>query len=103
MIKIEIPSQDCIQRNKSQAKGGGVYYLQTAYAHTFNRDGTLNQYPEKLEIYTVTNDQGVPQPYPVGDYTLDPTSFYVKDGRLQMFTRLKPMKQQPQAPVKAAS
>lgn len=102
-IKIEVPSEDCVQRRKSAQKGGGVFYTQTAYAHTLNRDGQLHQYPQRIELYVQVGDDGHPQPYPIGEYTLAPTSFYVRGDRLEMFTRLKPLKQQAQTPVKAAS
>lgn len=75
MIKIEI--KDPTVETRSGTKNGRDWSMrqQTAYAHTVNRNGTVNAYPEKM-IITLNNDQ---QPYQAGTYTLDPSSLYVGD------------------------
>lgn len=91
-IRIEIPSVDYQTRKKKPENGGGVFYLQEAWVHTTDRDGKLQQYPQRIDLFVDVDDSGKPMPYPQGDYKPHPSSFYVKQGRLNMFLRLQPIK-----------
>jgi len=90
-IRIEIKSTDLRDRQIT-AKSGKAYTFkeQTAWAHTCDQHGNQNPYPEKV---TVTLPRGQEEPYPVGDYTLHPGSFYVGSfNSLEMSPRLAPVK-----------
>ena len=83
MIRIEI--KDATVETRSGTKNGRDWSMrqQTAYAHTVNRNGTTNAYPEKI---TLTLDREQPG-YLVGNYTLEPQSLYVGDyGTLRLGT-----------------
>lgn len=92
MIKIEI--KDATVSTRSGNKNGRDWSMrsQEAWAHTVNRAGNLNPYPEKLSI-TLEDDQA---PYAPGIYQLMPASLYVGDfGSLRLGRPvLAPIKQQ---------
>lgn len=91
MIKLEIPSVDMRTMNKRD--GTGSFSLQAAYAHTIGKDGKPKPYPESFDIFVPTDPtSGQPKPYAKGFYTIDPNSFYVNKGRLDMFLRLVPIR-----------
>ena len=73
-IRIEVKSAACTDRNvtiKNGPRAGQVasFKEQVAYASLMDRDGTAKPYPTEVRLT-------VDQPYPVGMYTLSPTSFY---------------------------
>lgn len=73
-------------------KGGGSYYQQIAYVHLPNRDGSPSRYPKEISLFPPKNGEVV-EPYPVGKYLIDPSSFRVNNGRLELgFLNLSPVK-----------
>ena len=92
MILVTV-AQNTVRELKGVAKVSGKPYhlrIQTAYAHTVDKDGNKPPFPEKFEVM-LDNDQA---PYAVGSYTLHPSTLYVdRDGRLQCGVRLTPAKQ----------
>lgn len=100
MIQISVKSTD-VRNQRGNAKASGKPYdlnFQTVYVHTFDRNGKPNPYPEKVEIILEKDDQGSPLYYPVGEYTLDPRSFYVtRSGDLGLQPRLLKITPKPQA------
>ena len=55
----------------------GQYYLQSAYAHLVNRDGTPQRYPREIQIFPARDEKGNSIAYPKGDYELLDSSFAV--------------------------
>ena len=90
MIRIEINEQVAIERQKKD--GSGNYYLQTAYAHTVDRDGKAKRYPEEIEIFVQRDDRGTPMPYAPGMYKVSPNSLRVSYRKLEMgFLNIQPI------------
>jgi Helix-destabilising protein len=68
-------------REQTSQKTGKKYYTQDAWLQTFDREGRLNDFPEKITVYI----DGPDKAYQVGTYTLDPKSFRVGDyGRIEV-------------------
>lgn len=88
MIRIQIAQVP--SRRTGENKTTGKHYdftTQVGYAYTVDKDGNPPLHPEKFEFFV---DGGG---YPPGDYTLHPSAFYVKDGKLSfMPNRLAPVK-----------
>lgn len=95
MIQISVKSTD-VRNQRGTGKASGKAYdlnFQTVWAHTSDRNGNPNPYPEKVEIILEKNDQGVPLFYPVGEYSLAPNSIYVdRSGNLAISPRLVALK-----------
>lgn len=95
MIQISVKSTD-LRNQRGTAKASGKAYdlnFQTVWAHTSDRAGNPNPYPEKVEIILEKNSDGAPMYYPVGEYTLAPNSIYVdRSGNLSITPRLLPLK-----------
>jgi len=74
-IKIEV--KEAISKTKSgvSARTSKPYTIreQEAWAYTVGRDGKPHPYPVRISI-TLNDDQT--EPYPVGNYTISPASFY---------------------------
>ena len=91
MIAITV-AQTTLKEIKGSSKTSGKPYhlrIQTAYAHTVDKEGNKPPYPEKFEII-LDNDALA---YPPGDYTLHPSAMYIdRDGRLTCSPRLTPAK-----------
>ena len=91
MIKItvaQVSTRDLSGIGKTSGKAYAMR-IQTAYAHTLDKDGNPPPFPEKFEV-VLDKDAA---PYPVGDYTLSPSALFVnKDGRLSCTPRLTPIK-----------
>ncbi|WP_341676386.1 single-stranded DNA-binding protein [Comamonas thiooxydans] len=101
MIKISVTSTDTRNMRGNGKASGKPYdlYFQTAYVHTFDRNGKLNPYPEKTEIILDKDEQGNPLVYPAGDYILAPSSIEVsRNGDITVRPRLV----KPQATPKPA-
>lgn len=83
MIKITITKEE-VRHMEGVGKTSGKPYsmnFQTAYAHTVDKDGVLNDFPEKFE-FILDKDQ---KPYVRGDYSLQPPSIYVgRNGNLEL-------------------
>lgn len=93
-IRITVKSADLTQRDAK----GRTLYEQTAWAFTCDRNGKLNDYPERIRLTFWTDKAGNMEgkAYAPGDYTLAPNSFYVGDyGSLQCSPRLVPVAQAP--------
>ena len=90
MIKLTIASAAVNEIPYKDKKDGSaqILRLQAGYAHTVDLDGVPGLYPEKFE-FPVPREGA----YPAGEYTLHPSAFYVRNGRLG-FTeaRLVPIK-----------
>lgn len=95
MIQISVKSTD-VRNQRGTARASGKAYdinFQTVWAHTSDRNGNPNPYPEKVEIILDKNEQGAALFYPVGEYTLAPNSIYVdRSGNLSITPRLLPLK-----------
>lgn len=67
---------------------------QNAYAHVVNEAGEPGLYPEKFELLLGKKQE----PFLAGDYTLHPSAFTVRDGKLALSSnRLTPVKVKPVA------
>lgn len=86
LIDIESPE---IETRKGK---NGDYVVQIAYAHTVQRDGSPKRYPEQFAIFPPKDRDGTPIPYKPGKYMLDPRTFRVSNGFLEMgFAQLTPV------------
>ena len=95
MIQISVKSTEVRNQRGTGQKSGKAYDLnfQTVWCHTSDRSGNPNPYPEKVEIILEKNDQGQALFYPVGEYILAASSFYVdRSGNLAIAPRLTPLK-----------
>lgn len=95
MIQISVKSTEVRNQRGTGKTSGKAYDLnfQTVWAHTSDRNGNPNPYPEKVEVILEKNEQGQALFYPVGEYTLAPASIYVdRSGNLAIAPRLVPMK-----------
>ena len=82
MLQIQVlPDSATIRQGTTEAGKAYKFITQTALL--------------KLEGVTksivVSPPYGVDEPYPAGQYTLAPGSFYVKDGRLGFSPKLQPV------------
>lgn len=75
----------------------GSMHKQAAWAFCLTQDGKENPYPEKIEVDLREGQQ----PYPAGEYTLHPSSFWVggQYGGLNCSPRLAPIKARQPATV----
>ena len=89
-IRVSVKSAEVTEKPITTKKGKPmVLRSQAVYAHTADRQGRANPYPERVELLL---DDGQP-PYAVGDYTLSPASFFVGAfHRLEVSPRLTPIK-----------
>ena len=91
-IRITVKSTDLRPRTKKQT--GEIFaHEQTAYAWLCDRNGKPEEYPQKVTL-TIWQRDGKPEQaaYPVGEYTLAPSSFAVGDyGQLNVSPRLVPV------------
>ena len=92
MIQISVKSTD-VRNQSGNAKASGKPYslnFQTVYAHTYDRNGKPNPYPEKVEIILEKDENGAPMFWPLGEYTLAPESVYVdRSGNMAVSPRLQ--------------
>jgi hypothetical protein len=81
-VKIEIQDDAVTTRNGTSQKNGQPFSIrsQNAWLHTAGAP-----YPTKMEI-TLDRDQA---PWPVGEFTVDETSFFVDKFRRLSVGRLK--------------
>ena len=95
MIQVSVTSTE-VRNQRGTAKASGKAYdlnFQTVWFHTHDRQGNKNPYPEKAEIILEKNEQGQALFWPVGEYTLAPSSVYVdRSGNLAIAPRLVPLK-----------
>jgi len=85
-IRIQVASEATTPTRYTNKRTGMPDKEQTAWAFLTERDGNPSPHPTKITLV-------VEQPYPVGDYTLHPSAFYVGEwGKLQVVPRLAPLK-----------
>jgi len=84
-------SKDTLREVKYTGKDGNpaVLLIQTAFLHTFDRDGIQEEFPSKFDIVL---PRGVTTPFAAGKYTLHPSALQVdpKTGRLTCQPLLTP-------------
>ena len=91
MIRITIAQGTCEVIPYTSKKDGSAQQLrkQTAYAHVVDQEGAPALYPEKFG-FLLNRDQ---QPFAAGEYTLHPSAFNVRDGKLVVTdSRLTPVR-----------
>ncbi len=95
MIQVSVTSPE-VRNQRGTAKASGKAYdlnFQTVWFHTYDRQGNKNPYPEKSEIILEKNEQGQALFWPIGEYTLAPSSVYVdRSGNLAIAPRLVSIK-----------
>lgn len=95
MIQVSVTSTE-VRNQRGTAKASGKAYdlnFQTVWFHTYDRQGNKNPYPEKAEIILEKNEQGQALFWPIGEYTLAPSSVYVdRSGNLAIVPRLVSIK-----------
>lgn len=88
-IRIIVKSTAVEAVNINTPRGAMTLRKQQAYAVTVDRQGNVAPYPERIEL-TLPKDQA--EAYPVGEYQLHPSSFYVgKFSKLECSPRLAPI------------
>jgi len=100
MLKVSVTSTVVRNQSGTGKVSQKPYSLnfQTAWFHTYDRDGTKNPFPEKVEIILDKNSDGAPLFYAAGDYQLHPNSIYVdQNGKLAIQPRLIPLQAAPVA------
>lgn len=82
MIKVSVHSTEVRQQRGNSKATGKPYDLafQTVWFHTVGKDGNPAPYPEKTEIILPKDKDGAALFYPVGEYTLHPSSIYIDRG-----------------------
>ena len=95
MIQVSVTSTE-VRNQRGTAKASGKAYdlnFQTVWFHTYDRNGNKNPYPEKSEIILEKDSQGSALFWPIGEYTLAPSSVYVdRSGNLAIAPRLVSIK-----------
>jgi len=95
-IRIVVETIDVQVKSGTNARGPWQIREQEVWAYFFNREGKPHAHPSRC-VVNLADDQ---QPYPVGDYTLSPTSFFGGKYNSIMFSpRLIPAR----APVSKAA
>lgn len=85
-IRIQISSEATNPTKYVSKRTGLPDQEQTAWAFLVDRAGVAEPHPTKITFV-------VDHPYPVGDYTVHPSAFFVGDwNKLQLATRLAPLK-----------
>ena len=86
-IRIEVKSPEVLENSGTSNKTGKAYTIrkQKAYAYTMDETGKPNEYPDRIEIQ-LDRDQPA---FPIGNYTIAPTSFFVGDFNALALGRLK--------------
>lgn len=100
MIQVSVTSTE-VRNQSGNAKASGKPYslnFQTVWFHTCDRTGQKLPYPEKAEIILEKNKEGAALYYPVGEYTLSPSSIYIdRTGNVAISPKLEPLKPTPKA------
>lgn len=94
MIKFTVVSE-AVREQKGIGKASGKPYhmfFQTVYAHTYAKDGTLNPYPEKVDIVLELDDHSkMPKTHAPGEYQMHPASLYMGQYGLEVTPKLVPL------------
>ena len=95
MIQVSVTSTE-VRNQRGIAKASGKNYdinFQTVWFHTHDKQGNKNPYPEKFEIILEKDAQGAALFWPIGEYTLAPSSLYIdRSGNLAVAPRLVALK-----------
>lgn len=95
MIQVSVTSTE-VRNQRGIAKASGKQYdinFQTVWFHTHDKQGNKNPYPEKSEIILEKDANGAALFWPVGEYTLAPSSLYIdRSGNLAVAPRLVSLK-----------
>lgn len=97
MIKIEVTDK-VTEKSGISSKTQRPYSIreQQAFAHVYEKDGTLARYPKEIKL-SLRDDT---PPFAPGDYTIAPASVFIGEfGRMELNPVLVPVK----APVRAAA
>lgn len=89
MIRVQVESAVVEVKSGTSARTGNPYSIreQDVWAYLSGRDGKALPHPQRVRI---TLDDSQTEPYPVGEYVLDPASIYVGDySQLQIRARLR--------------
>lgn len=94
MIKFTVISTNT-RENKGIGKTSGKpfhMFFQTVYAHTYDKSGELNPFPEKVElICEVDAATNMPKTYTPGEYQMHPASLYMGQYGLEVAPKLVPL------------
>ena len=95
MIQVSVTSTE-VRNQRGIAKASGKQYdinFQTVWFHTHDKQGSKNPYPEKSEIILEKDVNGAALFWPIGEYTLAPSSLYIdRSGNLAVAPRLVSLK-----------
>lgn len=90
MLKVEVSTLVVDTKNGTSAKTGKPYSIreQEAWITCYGKDGKPYPHPQRMKV-TLDDDQ--PEPYPLGQYILDPASIYIdRFGQVAIRARLRP-------------
>lgn len=99
MLKVTVETTVVDVKTGISAKTGKPYSIrdQEAWILAYGKDGKPYPHPQKFKV-TLDDDQ--PEPYPLGQYIIDPASIYIdRFGQLAIRARLRA---QPAQVAKAA-
>lgn len=88
MLKFQVETTVVDEKRGTSAKTGKPYSIreQEAWCYFYDKDGKPYPYPQKIKL-TLDDDQ---QPYPLGNYILDPNSLYAdRFGQVAIRARLR--------------
>lgn len=95
MLNVKIISPALREQPFTSKRDGkpGILPFQTAWVQFVDREGKTEPFPSKVEFIADRDEQGRPQPYAPGDYTLHPSAVYLDraSGRLAATLRLTPL------------
>lgn len=103
MLKIQVETEMIDTKAGTSAKTGKDYCIreQEAWMFGVGRDGKPQPHPQRIKL-TLDDDQK--GPYPIGAYTLDPSSLYVdRFGQIAIRARLKAVAAASAQPVQRAA
>lgn len=89
MLKVTVETTVVDVKNGTSAKTGKPYSIreQEAWIFAYGKDGKPYPHPQKFKV-TLDDDQ--PEPYPLGQYIIDPASLYIdRFGQLAIRARLR--------------
>lgn len=75
MINVEVYKDSLVDERKN--KNGGLYYLQTVWAHLVNQDGSQKAHPVEVKVILPKDRGENPIVYVEGRYHLSPTAIGV--------------------------
>lgn len=89
MLRVQVETTIIDTKNGTSARTGKPYSIreQEAWMYCYDKEGKPYQHPQKISLQ-LEDDQK--DPYPVGQYILDPASIYVgKFGQVCIRARLR--------------